>query len=140
MSLETALALLQTAASEIEEESDQVAKQFLCNEVELDDFLEDFLKKRILMHTRLVKAEKMAKILSSDPVLNNIPNYVNAPPVSINSNYFPGINPNPNSVPEQKIEGGKMRNSRKKSRKPRQRNTRKHMGGQATAVIVPPTY
>ncbi|KAK5638321.1 hypothetical protein RI129_012616 [Pyrocoelia pectoralis] len=95
MSLETALALLQTAASEIEEESDKVATQFLCNEIELDEFLEEFLKKRIIMHTRLIKAEKMTKILSTDPVLNNVPSYVNAPPVSINSNYFPGITPNP---------------------------------------------
>lgn len=95
MSIETTLALLQTAASEIEEESDIVAKKFLDNEVELDEFLDAFLIKRNLMHLRLVKAEKMAKILSRDPSLINIPNYVNAPPVTINTNYFPGINPTP---------------------------------------------
>uniref|UniRef100_A0A1Y1LPZ6 VPS37 C-terminal domain-containing protein n=1 Tax=Photinus pyralis TaxID=7054 RepID=A0A1Y1LPZ6_PHOPY len=94
MSLETALALLQTAASETEEESDKLTSQFLSNEIELDQFLEEFIEKRIVMHTRLIKAEKMAKILSSDPILNNVPSYVNAPPVNINSNYFPGINPN----------------------------------------------
>ncbi|KAF5306558.1 hypothetical protein FQR65_LT07285 [Abscondita terminalis] len=93
MSLETALALLQTAASEIEEDSDNVVSKFLSNDLELDDFLEDFLNKRKIMHTRLVKAEKMAKILSRDPALNNIPNYVNAPPVNINRDYFPSINP-----------------------------------------------
>lgn len=100
MSLETTLALLQTAASEMEEESDKIAQKFLDNEVELDEFLDQFLTKRKIMHLRLVKAEKMTKILSRDPGLSNIPNYVNAPPVNINSNYFPGINPNPpSSVP-----------------------------------------
>ncbi|KAJ8958481.1 hypothetical protein NQ318_002274 [Aromia moschata] len=91
MSLETALALLQTAASEMEEESDKIAKKFLDNELELDDFLDQFLTKRNLMHMRLVKAEKLSKILQRDPSLSNIPNYINAPPVSINTNYFPGV-------------------------------------------------
>lgn len=100
MSLETALALLQTAASEIEEESDKIAKKFLADEVELDDFLDDFLTKRKLMHMRLVKAEKLSKILQRDPSLNNIPNYINAPPVNVNTNYFPGVPGNmPNSPP-----------------------------------------
>lgn len=91
MSLETALALLQTAASEMEEESETIAKKFLDNEIDLDEFLEQFLAKRNLMHMRLVKAEKLSKILQRDPTLSNIPNYVNAPPVNINSSYFPGI-------------------------------------------------
>lgn len=91
MSLETALALLQTAASEMEEDSEKIAKKFLDNEVDIDEFLDQFLTKRKLMHLRLVKAEKLSKILQRDPTLSNIPNYVNAPPVSINSSYFPGI-------------------------------------------------
>lgn len=100
MSLETALALLQTAASEIEEDSDNIAKNFLANQLEFDDFLDQFLTKRKLMHLRLVKAEKLSKILQRDPSLNNIPNYINAPPVNINTNYFPGIPGNmPNSLP-----------------------------------------
>lgn len=100
MSLETALALLQTAASEIEEESDTNAKKFLDREIELDDFLDQFLVKRELMHMRLVKAEKLSKILQRDPSLSNIPNYINAPPVNINTGYFPGVPNNlPSSVP-----------------------------------------
>lgn len=91
MSLETALALLQTAASEMEEESEQIAKKFTSNDIGLDEFLEEFLAKRKIVHTRLVKAEKLSKLLSMNPVLNNIPNYINAPPVNINSSYFPGI-------------------------------------------------
>lgn len=91
MSLETALALLQTAASEMEEESETTAKKYLDNEMEIDEFLDQFLTKRKLMHLRLVKAEKLSKLLQRDPTLSNIPNYVNAPPVNINSSYFPGI-------------------------------------------------
>ncbi|CAH1956522.1 unnamed protein product [Acanthoscelides obtectus] len=93
MSLETALALLRTAASEMEEESDKIAQKFLDNETDLDDFLEQFLVKRKLMHTRLVKAEKLSKLLQRDPSLSNIPNYINSPPLNINTNYIPGVPP-----------------------------------------------
>ncbi|KAG5894717.1 hypothetical protein JTB14_006137 [Gonioctena quinquepunctata] len=95
MSLETALALLQTAASEMEEESDKIAKKYLESEVELEDFVDDFLEKRKIMHLRLVKSEKLAKLLQRDPSIGNS-NYINAPPMNINSNYFPGI---PSNIP-----------------------------------------
>nr|CAI5837935.1 unnamed protein product [Callosobruchus analis] len=93
MSLETALALLQTAASEMEVESDKTAQKFLDSDTDLDDFLEQFLVKRKLMHTRLVKAEKLSKLLQRDPSLSNIPNYINSPPLNINTNYIPGVPP-----------------------------------------------
>lgn len=103
LSLETALALLQTAASEMEEESDSIAKKFMDDGGDLDDFLEQFLARRKIMHLRLVKADKMSKIIQrgSDPFLNNMPNYMNPPPLSVNSSYFPGIPSNipPASVP-----------------------------------------
>lgn len=106
MSLETALALLQTAASEMEEESDKIAKKFLDSELELDDFLDDFLEKRRIMHMRLVKAEKLSKILQRDPSLNNIPNYINSPPVSVNSHFFPGMPTNiPSNMPPYPVNG-----------------------------------
>ncbi|XP_076256301.1 vacuolar protein sorting 37B [Rhynchophorus ferrugineus] len=99
ISLETALALLQTAASEIEEESEDCAKKFLSSEIELEEFLEQFAVKRKLMHIRLVKADKLSKILQrGDPLSNNMPNYINAPPVNINSGYFPGIPTSPPSA------------------------------------------
>lgn len=47
----------------------------------------------------------------------------------------PTVNPN---VKPDGIQGGKMKNSRKRGRKPRSRNTRKQHGGQA-AMIVPPS-
>ncbi|KAL1502428.1 hypothetical protein ABEB36_007569 [Hypothenemus hampei] len=101
ISVETALALLQTAASEMEEESDQTAKKFLDNEIELDTFLDEFQVKRKLMHTRLVKADKLAKILQrGDPSLGiGLPSNINAPPVSLNKGYFPWSPNQPVSPP-----------------------------------------
>ncbi|KAK9872010.1 hypothetical protein WA026_015256 [Henosepilachna vigintioctopunctata] len=102
LSLETALALLRTAASEMEEESDGVAKKFMDEGGDLEDFLDQFLAKRKIMHLRLVKADKMSKILQrGDPTMNNMSSYPNPPPLSINSSYFPGIPSNvpPPSVP-----------------------------------------
>lgn len=94
------MALLQTAASESEEQSEKMANRFLDGEMELDEFLDQFLMMRKLMHLRLVKAEKMSKLISRD--YSGGGNYINAPPLAINSNYFPSIpsiNPAPNSVP-----------------------------------------
>ncbi|XP_066251882.1 vacuolar protein sorting-associated protein 37B [Euwallacea similis] len=101
ISLETALALLQTAASEMEEESDKCAKKFLDSEIELENFLDEFQVKRKLMHTRLVKADKLSKILQrGDPSIGvTVPEYINTPPVNINKGYFPGIPNLPLSPP-----------------------------------------
>lgn len=99
MSMDTALALLQTAASEMEEESDKIAQSFLDNSTELDSFLDEFLIKRKLMHLRNVKAEKMSKLIAQDGIYSP-GNYVNAPPMSINSSYFPAMPAvNPTAVP-----------------------------------------
>ncbi|XP_050302229.1 vacuolar protein sorting-associated protein 37B [Anthonomus grandis grandis] len=93
MSIETALALLRTAASEMEEDSDNCAKKFLDGEAELESFLDEFQIKRKLMHMRLVKADKLSKILQrGDPSLGqSVPNYINAPPMALNRDYFPGV-------------------------------------------------
>lgn len=96
MSLETVLALLQTAASEMEEESEKLAKRFLDNELELEDFLDQFLAKRKTVHLRLVKAEKMTNLITRDPMLGS--NYINTPPMALNTTYFPGYPPNPMSA------------------------------------------
>lgn len=101
LSLETALALLQTAASEMEEESENIAKKFMDEGGELEDFLDQFLTKRKLMHLRLIKAEKMSKVLQNGLPLNNTSTYINTPPLNINSRYFPGVPnfPQPSSLP-----------------------------------------
>ncbi|KAL1453553.1 hypothetical protein WDU94_009885 [Cyamophila willieti] len=64
VSADTVLALLQTAASETEEESEKIPEAFLDGSMELDKFLESFTPKRILMHLRRIKADKMAEMLS----------------------------------------------------------------------------
>ncbi|KAG8241829.1 vacuolar protein sorting-associated protein 37B isoform X1 [Homalodisca vitripennis] len=62
-SLETTLALLQTAAAEMEEESEELAKKFLDGSLDIDGFLEQFSSRRKLMHLRRVKADKMTEMV-----------------------------------------------------------------------------
>ncbi|XP_060840560.1 vacuolar protein sorting-associated protein 37B [Rhopalosiphum padi] len=64
MSSETILALLQTKSCETEEESDKLAEQFLSGNIDLEGFLEEFLKRRKDMHMRKAKTDKMAELLS----------------------------------------------------------------------------
>lgn len=60
---ETALALLQTAAAEMEEDSDNTFQQFKDKQIPVEDFLEKFLESRKMMHLRKFKAEKMAELM-----------------------------------------------------------------------------
>ncbi|KAL5273704.1 VPS37B family protein [Megaselia abdita] len=60
---ETALALLQTAAAEMEEESDKISQQFNEKELPVEEFIEKFLESRKTMHLRKFKAEKMAELM-----------------------------------------------------------------------------
>lgn len=63
ISQDTALALLQTAAAESEEESDAFMKQLIDKELPIDDFLDSFLPARKTMHLRKLKAEKMTELM-----------------------------------------------------------------------------
>ena len=58
-SLDTTLALLQTAAAEAEEDSDKIASQLLSGEISVDSFLSQFLAKRKTSHLRRIKTEKL---------------------------------------------------------------------------------
>lgn len=58
-SLDTTLALLETAAAESEEESDAIANQLLSSEVTVDAFLNQFLAKRKEAHLRRIKTDKL---------------------------------------------------------------------------------
>lgn len=62
MNEDTALALLQTAAAESEEQSEALVKQLLDKELTVEAFLEPFLVSRKSMHLRKVKAEKMVEL------------------------------------------------------------------------------
>ncbi|XP_012288022.1 vacuolar protein sorting-associated protein 37B [Orussus abietinus] len=88
MTVESALELLQAAAAEIEEESEKLAEKFMAGDVEVDEFLEQFLSRRKLMHLRKVKVDKMRELVRK-PMMHANPGY----PMT---NNFPGIGP---SVP-----------------------------------------
>ncbi|XP_054016472.1 vacuolar protein sorting-associated protein 37B [Hylaeus anthracinus] len=85
MTVDTALDLLQTAAAEIEEESETIAEKFLAGDMEVDEFLDQFLSRRKLMHLRKVKVDKLKELMrKSHP--SGGPGY----PIASN---FPGITP-----------------------------------------------
>lgn len=60
---DTALALLQTAAAECEERSEEMATKFQNKELTIDEYLEQFMMERKLMHVRKLKIEKMIEIM-----------------------------------------------------------------------------
>ena len=60
---DTALAVLQTRAAESEEESENLVKQLLEKELNVEQFLEKFMQSRKIMHTRKFKSEKMVELI-----------------------------------------------------------------------------
>ncbi|XP_057331782.1 vacuolar protein sorting-associated protein 37B [Microplitis mediator] len=62
LSIDTAMELLQSSATEIEEESEKHAENFLAGNSDVDEFLDQFLIKRKLMHLRKVKIDKMREL------------------------------------------------------------------------------
>lgn len=63
MNQDTALALLQTAAAESEEESESIVKQLMDKELQIDAFLDKFMSSRKTMHLRKLKADKMVELV-----------------------------------------------------------------------------
>uniref|UniRef100_H3AJ11 VPS37C subunit of ESCRT-I n=1 Tax=Latimeria chalumnae TaxID=7897 RepID=H3AJ11_LATCH len=63
LDLGTMLALLQTEGAKMEEESEQVAENFLEGMVPLEKFLEEYGVKRKLAHQRRVRIEKLQELL-----------------------------------------------------------------------------
>lgn len=106
---DTVLALLQTAAAESEEESEQIVKQFLDNEIAIDVYLDKFMSSRRTMHSRKLKAEKMTELVrnglsgsaSSQQQPLQRPSFGSpypAPPVHAGSGFYPPM-PNAGAVP-----------------------------------------
>ncbi|XP_043268346.1 vacuolar protein sorting-associated protein 37B-like [Venturia canescens] len=62
MSVDHALELLQAGAAEIEEESEKLAEKFIAGDVEVEEFLDQFMTMRKLMHHRKVKVDKMREL------------------------------------------------------------------------------
>ncbi|EZA54027.1 hypothetical protein DMN91_000268 [Ooceraea biroi] len=90
MTVDTALDLLQAAAAEIEEESEAIAEKFLSGDIEVDEFLDQFLSRRKLMHLRKVKVDKLRDLIRKGHSTSNTPGY------PLTTSNFPGIAP---SVP-----------------------------------------
>ncbi|XP_017044259.1 vacuolar protein sorting-associated protein 37B [Drosophila ficusphila] len=78
---ETALALLQTAASESEEQTEEMFKKFNDSDLGVEAFLEEFLASRRTMHLRRLKAEKMQELMRKQrqgpPPAASLPAYGN---------------------------------------------------------------
>ncbi|KAH8403988.1 hypothetical protein KR215_007719 [Drosophila sulfurigaster] len=102
---ETALALLQTSASESEEKTEECVKKFTDNEINVETFLEEFLSSRRMMHLRKLKAEKMQELIRkqsqpqpqrSSNIPAGMPAYGNLPgPGPAGSGFYPGNVPYP---------------------------------------------
>ncbi|XP_060646386.1 vacuolar protein sorting-associated protein 37B [Drosophila nasuta] len=98
---ETALALLQTSASESEEKTEECVKKFTDNEINVETFLEEFLSSRRMMHLRKLKAEKMQELIRkqsqpqrSSNIPAGMPAYGNLPGPA-GSGFYPGNVPYP---------------------------------------------
>ncbi|XP_065335107.1 vacuolar protein sorting-associated protein 37B [Cloeon dipterum] len=95
VSLDSALDILKAAAAESEEESDALAEQYLSSDIDLDQFIEQFLVKRKQMHLRRVKADKMAEILASPaesyppPIPARLPYPAQPTPYPMSNNNMP---------------------------------------------------
>ncbi|XP_044131650.1 vacuolar protein sorting-associated protein 37B [Bufo gargarizans] len=62
-SLETLLALLQAEGAKIEEETENMAENFLDGDIQMDSFIDEYLSKRKLAHLRRVKIEKLQEMV-----------------------------------------------------------------------------
>ncbi|KAM3717587.1 Vacuolar protein [Dirofilaria immitis] len=62
-SLDTSSALLQAAAQTADDESEAIADRYLNGEIEVDQFLKEFIEKKTLAHMRKIKSEKLLAIL-----------------------------------------------------------------------------
>ncbi|XP_040346010.1 vacuolar protein sorting-associated protein 37A isoform X2 [Herpailurus yagouaroundi] len=58
-------ARLKVAAHEAEEESDNIAEDFLEGKTEIDDFLSSFMEKRTICHCRRAKEEKLQQAITT---------------------------------------------------------------------------
>lgn len=72
MTPDTLRGLLQIAAQESEEQSEEIAKQYLSGEKTYEEFINEFIKKRTEYHVRRIKYEKLI-----DSIQNGTSNQIN---------------------------------------------------------------
>lgn len=90
------LDILKASAAESEEKSDEIAEQFMSQSILIDEFLDQFKSKRMEMHLRKLKVDKMQELLR-----HGVGNGQHPPP---QGNYPPPSNfynpaPYPNAMP-----------------------------------------
>ncbi|VDM45328.1 unnamed protein product [Toxocara canis] len=62
-SLDTSSALLQAATQSAEDDSEAIADRFMKGEIDVDQFIKEFIEKKTLAHMRRIKSEKLLAIL-----------------------------------------------------------------------------
>jgi len=62
-SLDTTLALLQTAAAQAEEDAEKCAEDFLSGTTSVEQFLSEFKAHRQLAHMRKIKSDKLYEMM-----------------------------------------------------------------------------
>uniref|UniRef100_A0A493TWC7 VPS37B subunit of ESCRT-I n=1 Tax=Anas platyrhynchos platyrhynchos TaxID=8840 RepID=A0A493TWC7_ANAPP len=102
-SLETLLALLQTEGAKIEEDTENMAENFLDGEIPLDSFIDEYQSKRKLAHLRRVKIEKLQEMVLKGQRLPQVqplaqPRAPDTTPAPQDS-YTSDANPPPSVVP-----------------------------------------
>ncbi|XP_077149286.1 vacuolar protein sorting-associated protein 37B [Ranitomeya variabilis] len=106
-SLETLLALLQAEGAKIEEETENMAENFLDGGIQMDSFIDEYLSKRKLAHLRRVKIEKLQEMVLkgqrlpqvSMPPQSRPPEVIQAPP----SSYPAPFNTPPTVMPRRAV-------------------------------------
>lgn len=97
---DTVLTLLRAAAAESEDNSESIASKLQHSDITIEEFLEQFMNARKLMHARKLKSEKMQEIIQKKPQQSSssfglrFPGMPSQPPPP--SNVYP---PRPNVTP-----------------------------------------
>lgn len=66
-SLDAAKVMLETSATKTEEESEEMADEFLDGNIPLSNFVEQFIQMRMIAHIRRMKSDKMQELLKNNP-------------------------------------------------------------------------
>ncbi|KAL7647150.1 UNVERIFIED_CONTAM: hypothetical protein RMT77_002408 [Armadillidium vulgare] len=91
---ETLQQLLKTAAQESEEETENLIQSFLNNDPSVENFVEEFVRKRSVAHLRKIKVEKICELLTRSK-MENQQNALFQPPIVTN----PWSTPYPPNLP-----------------------------------------
>ncbi|XP_797017.2 vacuolar protein sorting-associated protein 37B isoform X2 [Strongylocentrotus purpuratus] len=77
-SLDAAKVMLETSATKTEEESEEIAEEFLNGNLPISDFVEQFMQRRMMAHVRRIKSDKMQELLRK-PSYPALPQNVDIP-------------------------------------------------------------